>query len=60
MNQIVSKLFLARDTFMTEMHLSQPAALRKRRFNYSACGQFTKTKERIQKFKETRDARYIY
>ena len=24
------------------------------------CGPFTKTKERIQKFKETGDSRYIY
>ena len=29
-------------------------------FNYSACGTFTKNKERIQKFKETGDTKYIY
>ena len=29
-------------------------------FMYSACGPFTKNKERIQKFKETRDSQYIY
>ena len=29
-------------------------------FPYSACGLFTKNKERIQKFKETGDSRYIY
>ena len=28
--------------------------------NLSACGPFTKSKERIQKFKETGDSRYIY
>ena len=39
---------------MPEMHLRQP------RFTYSACGPFTKKKERIQKFKETRDSSYIY
>ena len=39
---------------MSEIHLRQP------RFTYSACGPFTKTKERIQKFKETVDSRYIY
>ena len=39
---------------MPEMHLRQP------RFTYSVCGPFTKTKERIQKFKETGDSRYIY
>ena len=38
---------------MPEMHLKQP------RFTYSACGPFTKNKERIQKFKETRDTNYI-
>ena len=27
---------------------------------YSACGQFAKDKERIQKFKKTGDSRYIY
>ena len=36
------------------MHLKQPG------FTYSACGSFTKNKERIQKFKETRDTNYIY
>ena len=45
---------------MPEMHLKQPASLDKSGFTYSACGTFTKDKERIQKFKETRDSRYIY
>ena len=39
---------------MRELHLRQP------RFTYSACGPFTKNKERIRKFKETGDLRYIY
>ena len=39
---------------MPEMHLRQPG------FTYSACGPFTKNKERIQKFKRTGDSRYIY
>ena len=39
---------------MPEMHSQQPG------FTYSACGPFTKNKERIQKFKETGDASYIY
>ena len=39
---------------MPEMYLRQPG------FTYSACGPFTKNKERIQKFKETGDPRYIY
>ena len=36
------------------MYLRQPG------FTYSAYGPFTKNKERIQKFKETGDSRYIY
>ena len=44
---------------MPEMHLKQPAALAKPGFTYSACGPCTKNKERIQKFKETRDTNYI-
>ena len=39
---------------MPEMHLRQPG------FTYSACGPFAKNKERIQKFKQTGDSRYIY
>ena len=39
---------------MPEMHLRQPE------FTYSACGLFTKNKERIQKFKQTGDSWYIY
>ena len=54
MNEIVNKFLLAGDKFMPEMHLKQPG------FTYSACGPFTKKKERIQKFKETGDTNYIY
>ena len=43
MNEIVNKVLLAGDKLMPEMHLKQP------RFTYSACGPFTKNKERIQK-----------
>ena len=39
---------------MPEMHLRQL------QFTYSACGPFTKYKQRIQKFKETGDTNYIY
>ena len=53
MNEAVNKFLLAGDTFMSEMHLRQPG------LTYSACGRFTKNKERIQKFKETGDSRYI-
>ena len=39
---------------MPEMYLRQPG------IRYSRCGPFTKNKERIQKFKEAGDSRYIY
>ena len=39
---------------MPEMHLKQPG------FTYGACEPFTENKERIQKFKETRDTKYLY
>ena len=32
---------------------------RQLKFTYSACGTFTKNKERIQKFKETGYSRYL-
>ena len=54
MNEIVNKSFLPADKCMSEMHLKQP------KFTYSACGPFTKNKERIRKFKETGDTNYIY
>ena len=54
MNEIINKLLLTGDKFMPEMHLRQLW------FTYSACGPFTKNKERIKKFKETGDSRYIY
>ena len=34
--------------------------LRQPRFTYSACGSFTKNKDRLKKFKETVDSKYIY
>ena len=39
---------------MPKMHLRQP------QFVYSACGSFTRHKERIKEFKRTGDTRYIY
>ena len=39
---------------MPEMHLKQP------QFIYSACGPFTRHRERIKKFKQTGDTRHIY
>ena len=54
MNGISNKFLLAGDKFMSEMHLKQPG------FTYSACGPFTKNKQRIQRFMETGDTKYIY
>ena len=54
MNNIINKFLLAGDKFMPEMHLRQL------QFTYSACGPFTKHKQRIQKFKETGDTNYRY
>ena len=42
MNEIVNKFLLVGDKFMPKMHLKQPG------FTYSACGPFTKNKERIE------------
>ena len=53
MNEIVNKFLLAIGKLMPEMRLRQPG------FTYSACGPFTKNKEK-KKFKETGDSRYIY
>ena len=54
MDAIVNELLLSGDKFMPEMHFKQPGC------TYSACGPFTKNKERIEKIKETGDSRYIY
>ena len=54
MNNVINKFLLAGDKFMPEMHLRQP------KFVYSACGPFTRHKERIKKFKQTGNTRYIY
>ena len=54
MNNRINKFLLAGDKFMPEMHLRQP------QFVYSACGPFTRHKERIKEFKRTGDTRYIY
>ena len=54
MNNIINRFLLAGDKFMPEMHLRQP------QFVYSDCGPFTGPKERVKKFKQTGDTRYIY
>ena len=54
MNEIVNKFLLVGDKFMPEMHLKQPG------FTYSACGPFTKNKERIAKFMQTGNTDFIF
>ena len=54
MSNVVDKSLKIGDKFMPEMHLRQPG------FTCSACGPFTKNKQRIQKFMETGDTKYIY
>ena len=54
MNDIINKFLLAGDKFIPEMHLRKPG------FTYSACGSFTKNKQRIQKSMQTLDKKYIY
>ena len=46
MNNIVNKFFIAGDQFMPEIRLRQPG------FTCSACGTFTKNKERIKNLKK--------
>ena len=54
MNEIINKFLLVEDKFIPEMHLKQPG------FTYSACGPFTKNKERIDKFMTTGNTDFIY
>ena len=53
MNDILNTFSLTGDKFMLKMHLKQPI------FTYSACGLFTKDKERIKKFMQTGNADFI-
>ena len=54
MNEIVNTFLLIGDKFIPEMHLRQPG------FIYSACGPFTKNKERIGKFMQTGNTDFTY
>ena len=54
MNQIDNTFLLVGDEFIAKMHLGQPE------FIHSAGAPLTKNKERIQKFREIGDSRYIY
>ena len=54
MNEIINKFLLVREKFMPEMQLKQTG------FTYSACGPFTKNKDRIEKFVQTGNTDFIY
>ena len=54
MNKINHTFLLTGDKFMPEFHLKQP------RFTISACGQFTKHRQRVQKFRETGNLKRLY
>ena len=54
MNEIINKVLLTGDKFMSEMHLRKPG------FTYSACGPLKKSKERIEKFMEIGNTDFIY
>ena len=51
MNKIITKFLLTGDKFMD---------LKKPGFTYSACGPFTKFRERILKFRETGNLKNLY
>ena len=53
MNEIVNKFLLVVDKLMSGLHLKQPV------FTYSACGPFTRNKERIEKFIQTGNRDFI-
>ena len=53
MKELFNTFLLSEDKFISETHWQSA-------FTYSACRQFTRNKERIQKFKEIADSRNIY
>ena len=54
MNEIVNKFLLIGDKFMPEVHLRQPGS------TYSACGPFTRNKERTEKIMQTGNTDFIF
>ena len=51
---MIKKILLTGDKFPPKLHLKQPG------FTYSACGTFTKHRERIQKFRETGNLKHLH
>ena len=54
MNDIINKFLPVGDKCIVEMLLRQPG------FTYSACGPFTKNKQRIEKFMKSGNTDFIY
>ena len=54
MNEIVNNFLLVGDKFMPELHL------KRLRFTYSACGPFTKNKDKIERFMATGNTNFVY
>ena len=54
MNKIINIFSLTSDKFMPELHFKHSG------FTYSACGPFTKYRERIQKFRKTGNLKHLY
>ena len=54
MNETVNRFLLVGYKFMPEMHLKQPG------FTCSACGPFSKSKQRMEKFMETGNTNFIH
>ena len=54
MNKTINKFLLTGGKFMPELHLKQLG------FTYSACGPFTKHRERNKKFRETKNLKHLY
>ena len=54
MNKIINKFLFTGEKFKSELHLNKPE------FTYSACGPFTKHRERIQKFRETSNLKHLF
>ena len=52
--EIFHKFLFAGEKFMPELHLKQPG------FTYSACGPFTKHREKIQSFREISNLKHVY
>ena len=52
--KLKKKNLLAGDKFIPQIHLKQ------HKFTYSACGQFTRNKERVENFMQTKNKDLIY